>query len=340
MVFQDEHTLEDRAAAVIINPLDLRRKAQIGKAGATDHHGEVVLASVDVDIDKTIFVTLSGLLARSVVKSRVGVLPHWPDQVVHCYEAMYDKIPKAPSHDKAVIDFLINDADLSCEHADGSFMDHLQFCYEYSHAHFKELSPRILLLHSIMGVGTNYFPLKVDQIPKFKSLLTEDEFKHCEAFPSFLRLLGAGPFLDELWAYDKARLDEIQGCSFYRVIDNTPLSLNKDEFWAHLNVHLIHTLDFLPCEDWDRETGDNFLFQIRKLYDVLKRADKLLAKVDLNLRPAFPNSTIQGRTGRSLGSMIRDCAPSYVQIKLARKQIVNFSAAIKHNLSYELKFSA
>jgi len=338
---QEPHTEGQRAAVMTINPLDVRRKAQIGKGGPTDHHGEVVLAKYDVDLNKTIFVTISGFLARSVVSSRLGVLPHWPDPVVHRYEELYDKIPKAPSHDQAIVEFLLNDADLSVEHADGSFMDHLQWGYEYSHAHFKDVSPRILLLHSVMGVGTNYFPIKEDQIPKFQSLLTEDEFKHVEAFPSILRLLGAGPLMDELLACDQARLDNIAGISFSRVMGNKALSLNKDEFWTHLNIHMIHTLDFLPAEDWTREVGDNFLFQIRHLHAILTRADKLKCKLDMNLKPAFPNSTTQGRqTGISLGTIIRDCVPSGVQIKLARNQITKFSQAINHSLDYELKFSA
>ena len=53
------------------------------------------------------------------------------------------------------------------EHADGSFMDHLQFCFEYSHAHMAGVSPRILLLHSIMGVGTNHFPLTARRVRLF-----------------------------------------------------------------------------------------------------------------------------------------------------------------------------
>merc|ERR1719343_187417 len=135
----------------------------------------------------------------------------------------------------------------------------------------------------------------MEQVPKFKALLTEDEFKHIEAFPSILRLLGAGPLRDELLASDKSRMDKIEGISFTRVMDNGPLFLNKDEFWAHLNFHLIHTLDFLPCEDWAREAGDNFIFGMRKVY--------------VNLKPAFPNSTTKGRQGTTLGGFIRDWAP-------------------------------
>ena len=50
---------------------------------------------------------------------------------------------------------------VKAEHADGSFMDHLLFCHDYCAVHFKGHSPRVLLLHSILGVGTNIFPIKV-----------------------------------------------------------------------------------------------------------------------------------------------------------------------------------
>ena len=38
-------------------------------------------------------------------------------------------------------------------------MDHLQFVYDYSSNYFQGHSPRVLLLHSIMGVATNIFPM-------------------------------------------------------------------------------------------------------------------------------------------------------------------------------------
>ena len=31
-----------------------------------------------------------------------------------------------------------------------------------------------------MGVGTNYFPMKLEKLPKLQGLLTEEEFKHIE----------------------------------------------------------------------------------------------------------------------------------------------------------------
>ena len=69
-------------------------------------------------------------------------------------------------------------------------MDHLKFCYEYSATHFRAHSPRVLLLHSILGVATNYFPMKAELLPKLQGMLTDFENTHVEAFPSILRLLN------------------------------------------------------------------------------------------------------------------------------------------------------
>jgi hypothetical protein len=53
----------------------------------------------------------------------------------------------------------------------GSFLDHLQFCYEYSAAYFKQHSPRVLFLHSILGVGTNIFPMKKEDESTLSSMV-------------------------------------------------------------------------------------------------------------------------------------------------------------------------
>ncbi|CAE7234232.1 ANK3 [Symbiodinium pilosum] len=110
------------------------------------------------------------------------------------------------------------------EHADGSFLDHLQFCYEYCAAHFEGHSPRVLFLHSIMGVGTNYFPMKLDLVPKLQTLVSDEEFKHIEAFPSILRLMLHFDFIQELESQGPVRLaSAFDGVSFRRVIDNKQL---------------------------------------------------------------------------------------------------------------------
>jgi len=77
-------------------------------------------------------------------------------------------------------------------------MDHLKFCHDYSVYNAPGISPTPLFLHSIMGVGTNFFPMTVDLIPKLKTLVTELEYKQIEAFPSVLRLVLGTNLLDDL----------------------------------------------------------------------------------------------------------------------------------------------
>mmetsp|Transcript_9493 Transcript_9493/g.12411 ORF Transcript_9493/g.12411 Transcript_9493/m.12411 type:complete len:92 (+) Transcript_9493:2-277(+) len=77
-------------------------------------------------------------------------------------------------------------------------MDHLYFVADYGYVHYKEVSPRVLFLHSIMGVGTNIFPMDAEKIPKLKSMLTSFEYKHIAAFPSFIRLITHNKLLPEL----------------------------------------------------------------------------------------------------------------------------------------------
>ncbi|CAJ1344891.1 unnamed protein product, partial [Effrenium voratum] len=152
---------------------------------------------------------------------------------------------------KPLLYFLVANAGPRMEHADGSFIDHLQFCYEYSFSHFKDHSPRVLFLHSILGVGTNFFPMKVEKIPKLQSFLTEEEFKHIEAFPSILRLMFHFDFIQELENTGAAKVGEtFNGLKFHRVIDNKSLFLDAESFWVQMNYQLMHLLDFLPIADW------------------------------------------------------------------------------------------
>jgi hypothetical protein len=74
-------------------------------------------------------------------------------------------------------------------------------------------SPRVLLLHSIMGVGSNFFPLRDDQLPKLRSLVTDFEYRQIEAFPTILRLVNAGPLIRELSTMDKEALNRISKVS-------------------------------------------------------------------------------------------------------------------------------
>lgn len=79
----------------------------------------------------------------------------------------------APAHPEKLIRFMVEGCDFACERTNGSFFDHLQFCFECGLVDHKERSPVPLSLHSIMGVGTNLFPTPLDKREKLASLIGE-----------------------------------------------------------------------------------------------------------------------------------------------------------------------
>lgn len=328
--------------------LDIRRMAQIASARATDHAGEVViLPNGDFDIDRTIFGSLEnadgsfkdkmfGSLARAVVSSKVGMHLFWLDSAAARIRLAFASVPLAPRHDQALLEFMENDCNFAMEHAEGSFMDHLRFCYEYSFAHYKERSPRVLLLHSVMGVGTNFFPMEASKIPQLRALLTEFEFEQVAAFPSVLRLLYHGPLLRELEQLDNTALAALERIVFFRVIDNERVEMSADAFWDQLNYQLIHLLDFLPAASWKRHADDAFLRNFTALYALLMRVDKMRCRINFDATEGQDTKT--GKTLVSLGSLIRTVVPSAVLLRMGEKAIGKFSAKIGHSLEYELHF--
>jgi hypothetical protein len=106
--------------------------------------------------------------------------------------------PEVPPHPVELLRFMHEDCDFACEHADGeqsfvcwslcsfdcdllgSFLDHLQFCYEYGLVNYNDRSAVPLFLHSIMGVGTNLFPMALNQREKLAALVTAGKSKHLE----------------------------------------------------------------------------------------------------------------------------------------------------------------
>jgi hypothetical protein len=320
------------AAPADVTPLDVRRKALIVKGGATDHAGEVcVCVAEGFDFNRTIFHNLTGL-GREVIKSSVAVELFWADSAVARVTAAFARIPAAPAHNKALLDFMASDCNFAMEHADGSFMDHLQWCFEYGVAHYAEHSPRVLFLHSIMGVGTNVFPMGVEHVDRLQALLTAEEFKHIEAFPSFVRLLNRHAFTAELLA-NVGKLRQLKSITFHRVIDNKPLTLSAKDLWVQLNYHIVHLLDFLPASNWGA-LADGPLFQVfLALHKLMVASGELVATVDFDLK-----SGEQSAAGLpiTLGGVIARALPAGVKKNMAIKAITKYSAQIGHSLDYEL----
>ena len=131
-----------------------------------------------------------------------------------------------------------DDCDFDVEHADGSFLDHLYFCYEYTHHHLPSRSALVMLLHSILGTGTNTFAMTADKMSTLRTLVNDDEWLHISAFPSVLRLLYGLDLRRTLQA-NLDRLEQLKGVSFFRVIDNQQLSMDASGILvaAKLSAH-------------------------------------------------------------------------------------------------------
>eukprot|EP00932_Pfiesteria_piscicida_P006869 SRR837773.16840.p3 GENE.SRR837773.16840~~SRR837773.16840.p3 ORF type:complete len:207 (+),score=91.91 SRR837773.16840:96-623(+) len=171
-----------------------------------------------------------------------------------------------------------------------------------------------------MGVGTNYFPMDKSKIPKLQSMLTAEEMKHVEAFPSVLRLLLSWRLLEELTP-KVGSLSKLKSIKFHRVIDNMDLEMNMEDFWVQLNYQMIHFLDFAPTADWEHGVSQTVFQGCLRLYDFLNKAGQLRAKVIIN-----PVS-------------ISGVMPTLKKVVGARV-LAGYSAKIGHSLDYELCWEA
>lgn len=313
-----------------------QRKAAIANGGVRDHAGLVEVSPIpNFDLNRTIFNTLEGKLPRFVMRTRIAKEVRWSDAAGQDVEAAYVKSQgqkPLPEINEGLLQFMMNDCDFDVEHADGSFLDHLYFCFEYSHHHYPEHSPHVMLLHSILGTGTNTFAMSADKISGLQDLLNDFEWAHVEAFPSMLRLLYDMPLRAELWA-NRHRFSELEGIRFHRVIDNKPLEMTAEDFWIQLNFQLIHLIDFLPVANWSTHANDTSFILFRDLFDLLNQTGKIGAK--LSYAPTRGSSPPQGEP-QGLGSRLISLLPVKLSEKMAARSVRNFSHQINHSLSYDL----
>mmetsp|Transcript_83680 Transcript_83680/g.217836 ORF Transcript_83680/g.217836 Transcript_83680/m.217836 type:complete len:370 (-) Transcript_83680:41-1150(-) len=309
--------------------LDTRRKAAISKGQAIDHTGSVVeVEDPTFTLDGTIFASVRGLPQRAIMRKTLCRVPHWPDDVIQGVGALFAAVPQPPLVDNRLTDFMLKECNFKMEHADGSFMDHISFCHDYCAEHYKGRSPRVLLLHSILGVATNIFPMETAKIPMLEELISTEEMKHVEVFPSFLRLLVAGLLLPELTGR-LGSLEKLQKVSVRRVIDNKVVEIDADALWTQLNYQVIHMLDFLPVADWPSRTAEPTFQVFIELRSFLTAAGKLQAKVDLG--SACSDKPQQEQ-------LLASTASPWARIKrkMASRAVRNYSAEIGHDL--ECKF--
>lgn len=325
--------------ADLVGPHDLRRKQILVKAAPVDNAGRLS-ATYDpqFDLSRTIFKTLplgvKQFFQRTKLDTRLEFSEDAQSEIEQAYAALGPV--KSVSDDSGIHKFMLEQCDFSCEHADGSFLDHLFFCRDYAIRHYQQAegSPRIMMLHSIMGVGTNQFPMGIDKLPTLASLLAPNELAHIEAFPSVLRLLVHGPLLRELASLGPNGLRRIKSLSLHRVLDNAPITLSASQLWEQLNYHVIHAVDFLPAAAWQRTSNEYFFHIFTTLHKVLSSIDELHAHVEWEeswMQPMAP-----GARPDTWRHWFIDMVPNAVILAMASKQIVQYSAAIGHSLEYTL----
>lgn len=309
------------------------RQAMLAYGGACDHGSDVKMVQKDeFDLNATIFKAVPGIPARAVMASKLAIDVFWNDDAASRIAADFAKVPMHLDHNKNVLDFMQNECNFVCEHAEGSFMDHLQFVYDYGKNYYREESPRVLLLHSIMGVATNIFPMEINKLDKLQSLVTDTELKHIQAFPSMLRLILQWRLIEELRACSTGKLATLKGIRFHRVLDNKPIELGVDDFWVHLNYHMIHFLDFLPAANWKFTAGEITLQAVHEIHTLLTRANKMFAKVDLNMKDIGNDA----EKPMSLANLVMGALPANTLRKITTKNMGKFSHKIGHSLEYEL----
>ncbi|MEO1171159.1 MAG: hypothetical protein AAFX94_03765 [Myxococcota bacterium] len=316
--------------------LNLVRKAAIVSGGATDFRGRVsVVPMEDFDVSRTIFSGVTGTLPRLVLRAKLAVEPIFEDTTAKTIEKDYAasvSAEPAPKVDSKLTEFLVTECDFNMEHADGSFLQHLFFCHDYSARHFPDYSPNVALLHSILGTATNTFPMDVEKLPELQALLTPFEAQQVDAFPSMLRLFYDGKLLPEL-RRNLHRLDKLESIRFHRVIDNAPIEIDAEGFWINLNYHLMHFVDFTPAANWSSHANDPLLVQFREVSEFLDLTGKRMARVDVQ----FPEQQ-RRRLGeaRTFARLISDLIPGRLKKHLTRKQVRGYSAKIGHSLDYTL----
>jgi hypothetical protein len=251
-------------------------------------------------------------------------------------ESAFASRPRIPPPDDDDLHrFMLEECDFSTEHADGSFLEHLHFCRDYGALHLRAYghrSPRVLLLHSICGVGTNCFPMRAEQLPELAALLDADEYAQVTAFPTVLRLLVHGPLLAELAAADAPRLRSLTALRCHRLLDNEPMELSAAQLWEQLNYQLVHSIDFLPAASWQRTSNEFFLHIFDELHGLLSKAHELRA--DVTRDAAKPDAA--GARPPTWRHWAVDQLPDRLVRKLAAKQVASYSAALGHSLDYEL----
>lgn len=327
----------DSALSLLGTSMDVRRFDILTNAGPMDFRGTVhEVTDDDLDWNATIFYTVKDPQVTEKLKQRFGQKPYWPDSVIReaCDRAAHLP-PRQYFPAPNILDFIMTNCEYKNEHADGSFTDHLSFCSEYCARYFPGASPNVLFLHSICGVNTNLFPLEVSKIPRLEPILTAHEYLHIQAFPCMLRLLFS-TLMDELFDLQPAK--NLRGISI-TAFHGAKITLEGDDFWGHLNYHLIHMLDFLPTQQYDLfATQDAFTRLFIRLHEFLRNEGKLWADVRLDRLGRVPGMSASGETLPTWDYITSRFSRDQTELNHERfcETLREYSKAIDHDMGYKL----
>jgi len=361
---------------------DLKRKQALATGRITDNATRLTATLVDqFDLSRTIFKTLPprslpALFARTKIDMHYTFDPRLAAEI----EKAYSRVPRPVADDSAIFKFMHEECDFSIEHADGSFLDHLHFCHEYAARYYTTASssPRVLLLHSIMGVGTNCFPMTLEKVPMLKSLVSEKDFAQLEAFPSILRLLIHGYLLNELAACDATKLGRLRSIRFHSACPRTRAALpapDRSDSLSRAQRHpssspfyatwfassVVGLLDNGLLTLTAAQLFENLNYQMIHAIDFLPPASwkrtsgtyffnifvqlqSILARAgQLRARvgydPAEQQPLVDGAIPNTWRHYLIELLPTTIVINLAAKTIAKYSAQVGHSLAYTLEWS-
>merc|ERR1712125_9828 len=106
-----------------------------------------------------------------------------------------------------------------------------------------------------------------------EKLVTKDEMDQLNAFPTLLRMCKGTDFLTDLYTRTMAR-KTFKAIKMERLIDGKEIQLTEKQLWEHLNLHLIHALDFLQPLGWSAMQNDFFLDEVCTYFALLKHSKK------------------------------------------------------------------
>jgi hypothetical protein len=202
----------------------------------------VVVKDTGFDVERSIYAPLDPPAKLRLAERQLK--PYWSDDAVarasREYASVAWRVTSPATKWPALAKFMRDECDFRAEHAQGSFMNHLTFCHDYCVAHFPAALRGVtclpLFVHSIMGAGTNYFPMAAEKVPLLRSLVAADEFAHVQAFPTLVRLLRSHALIDALQRGldlpSLGRKAALRGVRFHRLVDNAPIELTTEQLWV------------------------------------------------------------------------------------------------------------